>query len=82
MFQTIGRRQLKLRPTELSVTGGDETGDGLGLADGLPVGDEEGARLGLTETCAVGVTAATGVPDGAQAASTRRLTPTAPAFIC
>jgi hypothetical protein len=80
MSQTTGRRQLKLRPTALRVTVGDETGDGLELADGLPVGDEEAARLGLTETRAVGVTAATGVPDGAQAASMRRNTPTALAF--
>lgn len=82
MFQAIGRRQLKLRPTEVSLTVGDETGDGLGLADGLSVGDEEAVGLGLAETRGVGVSAATGGPDGPQAASTRRLSPTAPAFIC
>jgi hypothetical protein len=82
MSQTIGRRQLKLRPSELSVTVGDETGDGLEPADGLPVGDEEAVRLGLTETRGVGVSAVTGGTDGAQAASTRRVSPTDPAFIC
>jgi hypothetical protein len=73
-----GRRQLKLRPTELNVT----VGDGLGLADGLSVLAGEAVRLGLTEICWVGVVAATGDPDGAQAARTRRLSPMTPAFIC